>query len=95
MVAGQSASKTRKSLPAELIIAARHYKWTLNTLQSNALHKVSSRQELIFALLAAAVLSLLFPVNKQAIILLVAMGPNVAGVITTAIIAGFYVGLLR
>lgn len=36
-----------------------------------------------------------FAVNKQAIILPVAMGPNVAGVITTAIIAGIYVGLLR
>lgn len=34
-------------------------------------------------------------VNKQAIILPFAMGPNVAGVITTAIIAGIYVGLLR
>ena len=33
--------------------------------------------------------------NKQAIILPFAMGPNVAGVITTAIIAGIYVGLLR
>ena len=36
-----------------------------------------------------------FAVNKQAIILPVAMGPNVAGVITTAIIARIYVGLLR
>jgi oxaloacetate decarboxylase beta subunit len=36
-----------------------------------------------------------FAVNKQAIVLPVAMGPNVAGVITTAIIAGMYVGLLR
>lgn len=36
-----------------------------------------------------------FAANKQAIILPVAMGPNVAGVITTAIIAGIYVGLLR
>jgi carboxybiotin decarboxylase len=34
-------------------------------------------------------------VNKRAIILPFAMGPNVAGVITTAIIAGIYVGLLR
>ncbi len=34
-------------------------------------------------------------VNKKAIILPFAMGPNVAGVITTAIIAGIYVGLLR
>ncbi|MGB9627386.1 MAG: sodium ion-translocating decarboxylase subunit beta [Thermodesulfobacteriota bacterium] len=34
-------------------------------------------------------------VNKQAIILPFAMGPNVAGVITTAILAGIYVGLLR
>jgi Na+-transporting methylmalonyl-CoA/oxaloacetate decarboxylase beta subunit len=34
-------------------------------------------------------------VNKQAIILPFAMGPNVAGVITTAIISGIYVGLLR
>ena len=34
-------------------------------------------------------------VNKHAIILPFAMGPNVAGVITTAIIAGIYVGLLR
>jgi oxaloacetate decarboxylase beta subunit len=34
-------------------------------------------------------------VNKQAIILPFAMGPNVAGVITTAIITGIYVGLLR
>jgi sodium ion-translocating decarboxylase beta subunit len=34
-------------------------------------------------------------VNKQAIILPFAMGPNVAGVITTAIILGIYVGLLR
>ena len=34
-------------------------------------------------------------VNKQAIILPFAMGPSVAGVITTAIIAGIYVGLLR
>ena len=33
--------------------------------------------------------------NKHAIILPFAMGPNVAGVITTAIIAGIYVGLLR
>ncbi len=33
--------------------------------------------------------------NKQAIILPFAMGPNVAGVITTSIIAGIYVGLLR
>jgi Na+-transporting methylmalonyl-CoA/oxaloacetate decarboxylase beta subunit len=33
--------------------------------------------------------------NKQAIILPFAMGPNVAGVITTAIISGIYVGLLR
>jgi oxaloacetate decarboxylase beta subunit len=33
--------------------------------------------------------------NKQAFILPFAMGPNVAGVITTAIIAGIYVGLLR
>lgn len=33
--------------------------------------------------------------NKKAIILPFAMGPNVAGVITTAIIAGIYVGLLR
>jgi len=36
-----------------------------------------------------------FAVNKKAIILPFAMGPNVAGVITTAIIAGIYVGLLR
>lgn len=36
-----------------------------------------------------------FAVNKRAMILPVAMGPNVAGVITTAIIAGIYVGLLR
>lgn len=36
-----------------------------------------------------------FAVNKHAIILPFAMGPNVAGVITTAIIAGIYVGLLR
>ncbi len=36
-----------------------------------------------------------FAVNKQAIILPFAMGPNVAGVITTAILAGIYVGLLR
>ena len=36
-----------------------------------------------------------FAVNKQAMILPFAMGPNVAGVITTAIIAGIYVGLLR
>jgi len=36
-----------------------------------------------------------FIYNKQAIILPFAMGPNVAGVITTAIIAGIYVGLLR
>ncbi|HZD39828.1 MAG TPA: sodium ion-translocating decarboxylase subunit beta [Terriglobales bacterium] len=34
-------------------------------------------------------------VNKQAIILPFAMGPSVAGVITTAILAGIYVGLLR
>ena len=34
-------------------------------------------------------------VNKQAIILPFAMGPNVAGVITTAILTGIYVGLLR
>lgn len=34
-------------------------------------------------------------VNKHAIILPFAMGPSVAGVITTAIIAGIYVGLLR
>jgi oxaloacetate decarboxylase beta subunit len=34
-------------------------------------------------------------VNKQAIILPFAMGPNVAGIITTAIITGIYVGLLR
>lgn len=34
-------------------------------------------------------------VNKQAIVLPFAMGPSVAGVITTAIIAGIYVGLLR
>lgn len=34
-------------------------------------------------------------VNKQAIILPFAMGPNVAGIITTAIISGIYVGLLR
>jgi sodium ion-translocating decarboxylase beta subunit len=34
-------------------------------------------------------------VNKQAIILPFAMGPSVAGVVTTAIIAGIYVGLLR
>jgi oxaloacetate decarboxylase beta subunit len=34
-------------------------------------------------------------VNKKAIILPFAMGPNVAGVITTAIITGIYVGLLR
>lgn len=34
-------------------------------------------------------------INKQAIILPFAMGPSVAGVITTAIIAGIYVGLLR
>lgn len=33
--------------------------------------------------------------NKHAIILPFAMGPNVAGVIATAIIAGIYVGLLR
>jgi sodium ion-translocating decarboxylase beta subunit len=36
-----------------------------------------------------------FAVNKQAIILPFAMGPNVAGVITTAIISGIYVALLR
>lgn len=36
-----------------------------------------------------------FAANKRAVILPVAMGPNVAGVITTAIIAGIYVGLLR
>ncbi len=36
-----------------------------------------------------------FAVNKKAVILPFAMGPNVAGVITTAIIAGIYVGLLR
>ncbi|MCL5266030.1 MAG: sodium ion-translocating decarboxylase subunit beta [Chloroflexi bacterium] len=36
-----------------------------------------------------------FAVNKRAVILPFAMGPNVAGVITTAIIAGIYVGLLR
>lgn len=34
-------------------------------------------------------------VKRQAIILPFAMGPNVAGVITTAVIAGIYVGLLR
>jgi len=34
-------------------------------------------------------------VNKQAIILPFAMGPSVAGVITTAILTGIYVGLLR
>jgi sodium ion-translocating decarboxylase beta subunit len=34
-------------------------------------------------------------INKQAIILPFAMGPSVAGVITTAIITGIYVGLLR
>lgn len=34
-------------------------------------------------------------VNKQAIILPFAMGPNVAGIITTAIISGIYVGWLR
>jgi sodium ion-translocating decarboxylase beta subunit len=34
-------------------------------------------------------------VNKKAIILPFAMGPSVAGVITTAIITGIYVGLLR
>ena len=33
--------------------------------------------------------------NKQAIILPLAMWPNIAGVITTAIISGIYVGLLR
>jgi sodium ion-translocating decarboxylase beta subunit len=33
--------------------------------------------------------------NRQGIILPFAMGPNVAGVITTAIISGIYVGLLR
>lgn len=36
-----------------------------------------------------------FTANKRAMILPVAMGPSVAGVITTAIIAGIYVGLLR
>jgi sodium ion-translocating decarboxylase beta subunit len=36
-----------------------------------------------------------FAANKHAIILPFAMGPGVAGVITTAIIAGIYVGLLR
>jgi carboxybiotin decarboxylase len=36
-----------------------------------------------------------FAINKRAIILPFAMGPNVAGVITTAIITGIYVGLLR
>lgn len=36
-----------------------------------------------------------FAANKRAMILPVAMGPSVAGVITTAIIAGIYVGLLR
>jgi oxaloacetate decarboxylase beta subunit len=36
-----------------------------------------------------------FDVNKKNIILPFAMGPNVAGVITTAIITGIYVGLLR
>ncbi len=36
-----------------------------------------------------------FHVNKKAVILPFAMGPNVAGVITTAIIAAIYVGLLR
>jgi Na+-transporting methylmalonyl-CoA/oxaloacetate decarboxylase beta subunit len=36
-----------------------------------------------------------FAANKQAIILPVAIGPNVAGVISTAIMAGIYVGLLR
>jgi len=36
-----------------------------------------------------------FAVNKQAVILPFAMGPNVAGVITTAIISGIYVALLR
>jgi len=36
-----------------------------------------------------------FAANKQAIILPFAMGPSVAGVITTAIISGIYVGLLR
>lgn len=36
-----------------------------------------------------------FAVNRQAIILPFAMGPNVAGVITTAIISAIYVGLLR
>ncbi|MCL5960910.1 MAG: sodium ion-translocating decarboxylase subunit beta [Chloroflexi bacterium] len=36
-----------------------------------------------------------FAVNKKAIILPFAMGPCVAGVITTAIISGIYVGLLR
>ena len=36
-----------------------------------------------------------FAVNKKAVILPFALGPNVAGVITTAIISGIYVGLLR
>ncbi|MBI4320163.1 MAG: sodium ion-translocating decarboxylase subunit beta [Chloroflexi bacterium] len=36
-----------------------------------------------------------FAANKRAVILPFAMGPCVAGVITTAIIAGIYVGLLR
>lgn len=36
-----------------------------------------------------------FAANRKAVILPFAMGPSVAGVITTAIISGIYVGLLR